>query len=190
MDEEIKNVQNEDGINEETAEETTANAEVEEEPIGNIKISVDVVSTIAGIATTEIDGVAGMYGTFAGGIAEMFGAKKNPSKGVKVDMNETTATIDLYIVVDYGVRIPELSWEIQENVKNSVETMTGLDVQKVNIHIEGVSFEKEKEEKIELDSNVNETPLQTVDTDEDSMDDEDIQDLENKSRIVSYRHKP
>ena len=147
MDEEIKNVQNEDGINEETAEETTANAEVEEEPIGNIKISVDVVSTIAGIATTEIDGVAGMYGTFAGGIAEMFGAKKNPSKGVKVDMNETTATIDLYIVVDYGVRIPELSWEIQENVKNSVETMTGLDVQKVNIHIEGVSFEKEKEEK-------------------------------------------
>ena len=63
-------------------------------------------------------------------------------------MNETTATIDLYIVVDYGVRIPELSWEIQENVKNSVETMTGLDVQKVNIHIEGVSFEKEKEEKI------------------------------------------
>ena len=162
MDEEIKNVQNEDGINEETAEETTANAEVEEEPIGNIKISVDVVSTIAGIATTEIDGVAGMYGTFAGGIAEMFGAKKNPSKGVKVDMNETTATIDLYIVVDYGVRIPELSWEIQENVKNSVETMTGLDVQKVNIHIEGVSFEKEKEEKIELDSNVNETPLQTL----------------------------
>ena len=151
MDEEIKNVQNEDGINEETAEETTANTEVEEEPIGNIKISVDVVSTIAGIATTEIDGVAGMYGTFAGGI-------------------------DLYIVVDYGVRIPELSWEIQENVKNSVETMTGLDVQKVNIHIEGVSFEKEKEEKIELDSNVNETPLQTVDTDEDSMDDEDIQD--------------
>ena len=160
MDEEIKNVQNEDGINEETAEETTANAEVEEELIGNIKISVDVVSTIAGIATTEIDGVAGMYGTFAGGIAEMFGAKKNPSKGVKVDMNETTATIDLYIVVDYGVRIPELSWEIQENVKNSVET----------------SFEKEKEEKIELDSNVNETPLPTVDTDEDSMDDEDIQD--------------
>ena len=141
MDEEIKNVQNEDGINEETAEETTANAEVEEEPIGNIKISVE-----------------------------------NPSKGVKVDMNETTATIDLYIVVDYGVRIPELSWEIQENVKNSVETMTGLDVQKVNIHIEGVSFEKEKEEKIELDSNVNETPLPTVDTDEDSMDDEDIQD--------------
>lgn len=84
MDEEIKNVQNEDGINEETAEETTANTEVEEEPIGNIKISVDVVSTIAGIATTEIDGVAGMYGTFAGGIAEMFGAKKIRQRALRL----------------------------------------------------------------------------------------------------------
>ena len=121
MDEEIKNVQNEDGINEETAEETTANAEAEEEPIGNIKISVDVVSTIAGIATTEIDGVAGMYGTFAGGIAEMFGAKKNPSKGVKVDMNETTATIDLYIVVDYGVRIPDFLGKFKRTLKTALK---------------------------------------------------------------------
>lgn len=152
MDEEIKNVQAANGINDETVEQSVMNGE-NEETIGNIKISVDVVSTIAGIATMEISGVAGMYGSFAGGIAEILGAKKNPSKGVKVDMNETTATIDLYIVVDYGVRIPELSWEIQENVKNSVETMTGLEVQKVNIHIESVSFEKEKEEKIELDKN-------------------------------------
>ncbi len=81
MDEEIKNVQNEDGINEETAEETTANAEVEEEPIGNIKISVDVVSTIAGIATTEIDGVAGMYGCCRRHLQKMFGAKKKSVKG-------------------------------------------------------------------------------------------------------------
>lgn len=145
MDEEIKNT-------EEIVEEAAVEAEAaEEESVGNIKISVDVVSTIAGIATSEIEGVAGMYGTFAGGIAEMLGAKKNPSKGVKVDMNDQNVTIDLYIVVDYGVRIPELSWEIQENVKNSVETMTGLDVLKVNIHIEGVSFDKEKEEKIVFD---------------------------------------
>lgn len=150
MDEEIKDIQEtEEKVIEETEEQTTP--ETEEESIGNIKISVDVVSTIAGIATTEIEGVAGMYGSFAGGIAEMLGAKKSPSKGVKVDMTETTANIDLYIVVDYGVRIPELSWEIQENVKNSVETMTGLEVLKVNIHIEGVSFEKENAESIELD---------------------------------------
>lgn len=162
MDEEIKvSEETEEVVNEETEVQTTP--ETEEEPIGNIKISVDVVSTIAGIATSEVEGVAGMYGTFAGGIAEMLGAKKNPAKGVKVDMSETSVTIDLYIVVDYGVRIPELSWEIQENVKNSVETMTGLDVLKVNIHIEGVSFEKETEESIELDSSVSEPTEETED---------------------------
>ncbi len=160
MDEEIKVTPEaeEEGVNEETAVYEAEQSQ--EEPIGNVKISVDVVSTIAGIATSEVDGVAGMYGTLAGGIAEMLGAKKNPSKGVKVDMNETSVTIDLYIVVDYGVRIPELSWEIQENVKNNVETMTGLKVLKVNIHIEGVSFEKENAEKIEFDGSENEESAQ------------------------------
>ena len=121
-------------------------AEEEDTEIGNIKISVDVVATIAGIAASQTKGVAGMYSSFAGGIAEMLGAKKNPSKGVKVDMSEDTVKIDLYIVVEYGVRVPELAWEIQESVKSSVETMTGLTVDKVNIHIEGVSFASEENE--------------------------------------------
>lgn len=122
--------------------------EPEEEKIGNIKISVDVVASIAGIAASETEGVAGMNGSLAGGIAEIFGAKKSPSKGVKVDINEGDAVIDLYITVNYGVRIPELAWEIQENVKNSVETMTGLKVPKVNIHVDGVSFANEKDSEI------------------------------------------
>lgn len=113
--------------------------------IGNVKISVEVISTVAGIATNEIDGVAGMSGSIAGGIAEILGAKKNKGKGVKVEINENKAIIDLYIIVDYGVRIPEIAWEIQENVKNSVESMTGMTVEKVNIHVEGVSFEKERD---------------------------------------------
>lgn len=153
MDEKLKNEETEEiNATDEAAENIDEEAEVaepEEESIGNIKISVDVVSTIAGIATAELEGVAGMYSSFAGGIAEKLGAKKNPAKGVKVEMTEETVLIDLYIVVEYGVRIPELAWEIQENVKNNVETMTGLSVEKVNIHIEGVSFAKESAEKIE-----------------------------------------
>ena len=131
-------------INENSAEETAEEITGEK---GNIKIAVDVVATIAGIAANEIEGVAGMCGSFAGGIAEFLGNKKNPAKGVKVDMKENSAAIDLFIVVDYGIRIPELAWEIQENVKNSVESMTGLTVEKVNIHVDGVSFEKEKKNK-------------------------------------------
>ena len=116
----------------------------EEEKVGNVKIAVDVVATIAGLAAAETEGVAGMNNSLAGGIAEIFGGKKNLSKGVKVDIKENDTVIDLFIIVDFGVRIPELAWQIQENVKNSVETMTGLNVEKVNIHVEGVSFAKEK----------------------------------------------
>ena len=83
-----------------------------------------------------------MYQSFAGGIAERLGGKKSPSKGVKVEMTVSSVKIDSYIVVDFGVRIPELAWEIQENVKNNVETMTGLVADSVNIHIEGVNFDK------------------------------------------------
>ena len=114
---------------------------------GNIKISGEVVATIAGIAASEINGVAGMCGTIAGGIAEFLGNKKNPSKGVKVEITDESTIIDLYIVVEYGIRIPDLAWELQENVKASVESMTGLNVEKVNIHVDGVSFEKEPKKK-------------------------------------------
>lgn len=123
--------------------EPEAPEEAEEETIGNIKISVDVVSTIAGIAASEIAGVSCMYTSFAEGVAKRLGARKNASNGVRVDMGTDSVGIDLYIVVEYGVKIPELAWSVQENVKNSVETMTGLTVSKVNIHIEGISFDKE-----------------------------------------------
>ena len=114
-----------------------------EENTGKVNISDEVVAAIAGIAAGEIDGVAGMAGGVVGGIAEKLGAKKSPQKGVKVSVSPDGAVIDLFIIVDFGVRIPELAWEIQENVKNSVETMTGIDVLSVNVRIEGVSFEKE-----------------------------------------------
>lgn len=118
--------------------------ETAESKIGNVKISVDVLATVAGIATSEVAGVAGMGGSVVGGIAEILGGKKNRGKGVKVELNGDSAVIDLYIIVDYGVRIPDVSWEVQENVKNSVESMTGMTVEKVNIHIEGVSFDREQ----------------------------------------------
>lgn len=125
---------------EETQQESTVNK-------GNVKISTEVVATIAGIAANEINGVSGMCGNIAGGIAELLGSKKSPAKGVKVEITEESAVIDLYIVVEYGIRIPDLAWELQENVKASVESMTGLSVNKVNIHVDGVSFEKEKKSK-------------------------------------------
>ncbi len=116
--------------------------------LGNIKIADEVVSIIAGLAATEVDGVAGMSGGLAGGIADMLG-KKNLSKGVKVEVGEKQAAIDLYIVVKFGVRIPDVAWKIQENVKKAVESMTGLEAARINVHVQGVSFQSGKAEEEE-----------------------------------------
>jgi uncharacterized alkaline shock family protein YloU len=115
---------------------------------GEIKISEEVVAIVAGVAAMEVEGVAGMSGGFAGGIVEMLG-KKNLAKGVKVEVGEKEAAIDLYIIVNLGVRIPEVSWEIQEKVKESVEEMTGLNVVEVNIHVQGIDIDikQNKEEE-------------------------------------------
>ena len=113
--------------------------------LGAIRIADDVVGVIAGLAATEVDGVAGMSGGIAGGIVEMLG-RKNFSKGVKVEVGEKEAAVDLFIIVQYGARIPDIALAVQENVKHAIETMTGLGVVEVNIHVQGVSFPREEKE--------------------------------------------
>ncbi len=137
-----------------------------EENAGNIKISPDVIATVAGIATNEIKGVAGMGGSVVGGIAEILGGKKNKGRGVKVEMIENNVVIDLYIIVEYGANIPDIAWEIQDNVKNSVESMTGMNVENVNIHVEGVSFEKAENSKPEEASTEETNPEEQTESEE------------------------
>lgn len=108
-----------------------------------IKISDNVVSDIAGVAVSEVPGVAGM----AGRITEVFSGKSNLSKGIKVDVGEKDTKIDVNIIVEYGVRIPDIAFEIQTRVKKAVETMTGLKVLEVNVHVQGVNFTKEDKAK-------------------------------------------
>ncbi len=115
--------------------------------IGAIKITDEVVAIIAGIAAMDVPGVTGMSGGIAGGIAEALG-RKNLSKGVKVEVGEKEAAIDLFIIVEYGFRIPEVAWTIQEKVKQAVEEMTGLNVVEVNIHIQGVNIEREHKKEL------------------------------------------
>ena len=133
--------------------------QVKETEVNGIKIAEEVVAKIAGIAALEVKGVYGMTGGLAEGISEMFG-KKSYSKGVKVQVGEKDATIDLYIIVEYGCRIPDIAWEIQNRVKTSVSNMTGLKVLDVNIHVQGVNLPKDfAEQKVtdETNSNVTET---------------------------------
>ena len=118
---------------------------------GQIKIADEVVAIVAGLAATEVTGVAGMSGGIAGGIADILG-RKNLTKGVKVEVGEKETAVDLFVIVEYGARIPDVCWEIQERVKKAVESMTGLNVVEVNIHVQGVQFAKdEKEEVLQLE---------------------------------------
>ena len=118
----------------------------EQTELGTIKITNEVVAIIAGLAATEIEGIAGMSGGIAGGITELLG-RKNLSKGVKVEAGEKEAAVDLHIVVNFGVRIPDVAMRVQESVKKAIETMTGLRVIEVNVHVQGVVFPQEEKEE-------------------------------------------
>ena len=113
----------------------------------NINISEEVITTISGIAVSEISGVAEMAGGITGGITEVLSGKKNLSKGIKADIAGNNVKIDVNIIVNYGVRIPDVAFDIQNKVKQTVENMTGLKVNEVNVHVQGVNVEKTKEEE-------------------------------------------
>ena len=120
------------------------------EEVGSVKIADEVISIVAGLAATEVAGVAGMSGGLAGGIAELLG-KKNFSKGVKVIVSGKTVTVEIYVIIEYGICIPEVAIEIQEKVKEAVESMTGFEVVAVDIHVQGIA--RRKAEEIEEQEN-------------------------------------
>ena len=109
---------------------------------GTISYANDVIAIIAGLAATEIAGISGMSGGITSGIAEMLG-RKNLTKGVKVEVGTEETAIDLNVIVDYGVQIHKVAFDVQENVKKAVETMTGLHVVEVNVYVQGVNVAQE-----------------------------------------------
>lgn len=118
-----------------------------ENSLGSIRIADEVVEVIAGFAATEVEGVTGMSGGFVGDLAHMLGRNKNLSKGVKVEVGEQEAAVDLFIIVQYGVSIPQVALNVQEAVKNAIENMTGLNAVEINVHVQSVSFRQNVELK-------------------------------------------
>ena len=150
---ESKQNETKENIQDENKKAETENSENTE---NGIEISNDVIAVIAGVAVSEVQGVASMSGGFAGGISEVFSGKKNMSKGIKVDKTENTAKIDVNIIVEYGSRIPDVAFEIQNRVKKSVESMTGFKVEEVNVHVQGVNTNISKSENTENQKETNE----------------------------------
>ncbi|MEG1008703.1 MAG: Asp23/Gls24 family envelope stress response protein [Clostridia bacterium] len=116
----------------------------------NLNISEDVIGIIAGLAASEVEGIAGMTVGFVDGINQILGGNKKYAKGVKIELDGKKVTIDIYVNVKYGVRIPDIAWSAQNAVKKSVENMTGLEVSSVNINVQGIIFDKKnKVEEVE-----------------------------------------
>ncbi len=113
-----------------------------------IKISEEVIATIAGIAASENENLASMSGGFVDGIAGMLG-RKSPGKGIKVEIKDNTVVIDMAVVMQYGCKIHEVSRDMQNRVRQAVENMTGMSVASVNVSVLGVSLGKETE-KLEV----------------------------------------
>lgn len=135
----------------ENKEEVVAVAEEQNnvEIATNLNISEDVIGIIAGLAASEVEGIAGMTLGFVDGLNQILGSNKKYSRGVKIALDGRKVTIDLYVNVKYGVRIPDIAWAAQNSVKDAVETMTGLEVANVNINVQGITFEKKEDNKEE-----------------------------------------
>ncbi|MBH0229829.1 Asp23/Gls24 family envelope stress response protein [Halobacillus yeomjeoni] len=113
--------------------------------LGNIEIAPEVIEVIAGIAVSEVAGVAAMRGNFASGVAERLG-KKDHGKGVKVELTEQGILIDAYVVMDYGISIPDTAQKIQDNTRQALKNMTALEIKEINVHIVGVQMDVKEEE--------------------------------------------
>ncbi len=113
--------------------------------LGKIEIAPEVIEVIAGIAASEVEGVASMRGNFAAGVVERLG-KKNHGKGVKVELAEVGIHVDVYCTMKFGVSIPSVAQKIQDNIRHALLNMTALEAEEVNIHVVGIQFELPKTE--------------------------------------------
>lgn len=113
------------------------------EGIGEVQISDEVISSISGLAALEVPGVSCTVGSVANEIAGKLGVR-NFGKGIKSAIENDEVTVDMNIVIKYGYNINETCGQIQDKVKQAVESMTELAVKSVNIYISGVSVEKEQ----------------------------------------------
>lgn len=117
------------------------NINTEADDAGTITYANEVIAIIAGVAANEVEGIAGMC--TAGGISDILGRNRNITKGVKVEIGTEEASVDLYVIIEYGTPIQKAASDCQENVRKAIETMTGLHVVRVDVHVQGVSFEQE-----------------------------------------------
>lgn len=135
-------------------ENLPTNVQLDTSQNGTVSFATDVIATIAGLAATEVEGVASMSGGSTG-LADILtrraSGSRNLTRGVKVDVQGNEVSVNITIIVEFGSPIPEVAANIQENVKKAIETMSGLTVSNVDVHVQGMSFERENRAAAEIE---------------------------------------
>lgn len=112
----------------------------EDTSLGKVEIAPEVIEVITGIAASEVDGLSSMRGNFATGVVERFG-KKSHGKGVKVELTENGILIDLYVVLNFGISIPKVAQQLQDNIRQTLKSMTALEIDEINVHVVGIQMD-------------------------------------------------
>lgn len=112
-----------------------------EEELGNINISEEVLSAIAGAAALDIEGVAGLGSGFGNDVAAMVN-RKTLTRSIRLDMENDEVSVGVAVLVKYGYVVPDVAREVQEAVKSALENTSGLNVVCVNVTVAGVAFSK------------------------------------------------
>lgn len=120
--------------------------------LGKVEIAPEVIEVIAGIAASEVEGVAQMRGNFASGVVERLG-KKNHGKGVKVELSDGIK-VDVYCSMKFGISIPSVAQKIQDNIRQALINMTALEADEVNIHVVGIQFENQKQSESDIEQEI------------------------------------
>lgn len=155
---------------------------------GTVYFVSDVLATIAGLAVTEVEGVANTV-SGSGSFVDMFARKaqsnsKNLTRGIKVDVVGNDVTVNVTIIVEYGSPVPEVAADIQENVKKAIETMTGMNVKSVDVHVQGVSFERENRAVAELEMTQRKLLEKTPENDQPAIESKEDKKEENEDEFV------
>ncbi|WP_077326895.1 Asp23/Gls24 family envelope stress response protein [Virgibacillus siamensis] len=110
--------------------------------LGKVEIAPEVIEVITGIAASEVEGLSSMRGNFATGVVERFG-KKSHGKGVKVELTDEGILIDLFVVLNFGVSIPQVAQKVQDSIRQTLKNMTALEINEINIHVVGIQMDED-----------------------------------------------
>ncbi|MFC2948210.1 Asp23/Gls24 family envelope stress response protein [Virgibacillus sediminis] len=117
----------------------------EDMSLGTVEVAPEVIEVIAGIAASEVEGLYAMRGNFASGVAERFG-RTTHTKGVRVELTDTAIIIDLFVILNYGVSIPQVAQNIQSVIRQTIKNMTALEIEEINVHVVGMQMDAGTEE--------------------------------------------